>query len=141
MLFSRSLYTGGETDRQIGSSWTQCSEYYNRGRYGSCAEMTPILRELKAAKIIPAMVSGRIKGPKARKGPAFLETASGAVCLEGREGDQSGRWEGPDHRRSPTCPSRAHTTCSRVLSCREGGSSETNRPVKRVVTVEMNRSE
>lgn len=97
MLFSRSLYAGGETDRQIGGSWTQCSEYYNRGRYGSCAEMTPILRELKAAKIIPAMVSGRIKGPKARKGPAFLETASGAVCLEGGEGDQSGRWEGPDH--------------------------------------------
>lgn len=53
--------------------------------------MTPILRELKAVKIIAAMVSGRIKGPKARKGPAFLETASGAVCLEGGEGDQSGR--------------------------------------------------
>ena len=65
--------------------------------------MTPILRELKAAKIIPAMVSGRIKGPKARKVSAFLETESGAVCLEGREGDQSGRWEGPDHKEPNLC--------------------------------------
>ena len=34
----------------------------------------------KAIKILPAMVSGRIKDPKARKSPTFLETESGTEC-------------------------------------------------------------
>lgn len=39
-------------------------------------------RELNIAKLSPVRMSGSIKGPKARKNLAFLETESGAVRLE-----------------------------------------------------------
>ena len=84
----------------------------------------------KAMKIFPALVSGRIKDPKARKSPTFLETESGTECTWREEKmnrvEKSGKWEEPDHEehklshRGPP-----NTLQSLVLSCKEGGSLET----------------
>ena len=84
----------------------------------------------KAVKIFPAMVSGRIKDPNARKSPTFLETESGTESIWREEKmnrvEKSGKWEEPDHKE----PKLSHqgppnTLQSLVLTCKEGGSLET----------------
>lgn len=58
----------------------------------------------------------------------------------GKTGGGRGK-QGPDHKEpSPSLQTPPNTLHAWVLSCGEGGSLETKRPIRRVVTVEKNRS-
>lgn len=70
---------GEQTGKQSGYNAGNVSIWVNMRAVGDGSDFN---RELNIAKLSPVRMSGSIKGPKARKNLAFLETESGAVRLE-----------------------------------------------------------